>query len=74
MDPADKPRDDVLHLLWLYYHHCITKNPAKREPNGVFLNKRLAMTDFCIVKTTLSLALNGFTSEFEMGSGGTQLL
>ena len=25
-------------------------------------------------KTTLSLALNGFTSEFGMGSGGTHLL
>ena len=36
--------------------------------------KRLAMTDFGMDKPTLSQALNGFTSEFGMGSGGTHLL
>ena len=30
------------------------------------------MTDFCMGNPTLSLALNGFTSEFEMGSGGSR--
>lgn len=32
------------------------------------------MTYFGMDKPTLSLALSGFTSEFEMGSGGTHLL
>jgi hypothetical protein len=39
-----------------------------------FRIRSLAMTDFCMDKTTLSLALNGFTSEFGMGSGGAHLL
>src|SRR3989338_7724278 len=49
------------------------KNPCWL-PNKGFRDKSLAMTDFGMDESTLSLALNGFTSEFEMGSGGTHLL
>jgi hypothetical protein len=37
-----------------------------------FKNKSLAMTYFRMSYLTLSSARSGFTSEFEMGSGGTR--
>lgn len=39
-----------------------------------FGNKCLTVTYFRMEKTTLSSALSGFTSEFEMGSGGAHSL
>jgi hypothetical protein len=39
-----------------------------------FSKKILAVTYFHMGNPTLSLALSGFTSEFEMESGGTRLL
>ena len=48
--------------------------PRDFVPRGRTLNKCLAMTYFRMVKTTLSLALSSFTSEFGMGSGGSRSL
>jgi hypothetical protein len=39
-----------------------------------FCYKRLAVTYFHMGYPTLSSALNGFTTEFEMGSGGSRSL
>gem|GEM_PF-5626091 len=47
------------------------KNPVRGH--GVF-GLNLAMTYFRMVEPTLSSALSGFTSEFEMDSGGSRTL
>jgi hypothetical protein len=48
------------------------KNP--RECSRGFYKKGLAMTYFHMSSLTLSSARSGFTSEFEMGSGGSRSL
>jgi hypothetical protein len=48
-----------------------------KKPRGYttgFLHLNLAMTYFRMVEPTLSSALSGFTSEFEMDSGGSRTL
>lgn len=49
------------------------KKPLQVALQG-FSIKSLAMSYFRIDKSKLSLALSGFTSEFEMGSGGSHSL
>ena len=51
--------------------------PSEKKTHLVevgFTIKRLAVTYFHMGTPTLSSALSGFTSEFEMGSGGSRLL
>ena len=48
------------------------KTPASSIPG--FTIKSLAVTYFHMGNPTLSSALSSFTSEFEMGSGGSHLL
>ena len=48
------------------------KAPGQDNPEA--LSKSLAVTYFHMGTPTLSSALNGFTSEFEMGSGGSHSL
>jgi hypothetical protein len=48
------------------------KAPAELSAGALYIN--LAMSYFHMAKATLSSALNGFTSEFEKGSGGSRSL
>ena len=56
----------------------LERRPKIKKPLKYFtsraLNKSLAVTYFHMGTPTLSSALNGFTSEFEMGSGGSHSL
>jgi hypothetical protein len=54
------------------YNICICKIKNPRTCVRRFRNKSLAMTYFHMSCLTLSSAQGGFTSEFEMGSGGSR--
>ena len=63
--------------VFLFMSYCTTKHQAKKNPNSFengFYIKSLAISYFHMDKSTLSSALSGFTSEFEMGSGGSRSL